>query len=61
VLEAYKWYTLAAKNGNERATELRQDISDQMTPDQIAEAERLVAEWKPNPAECEAIAAQADN
>jgi hypothetical protein len=24
-----------------------------MTPDQIAEAERLLAEWEPNPAECE--------
>ncbi len=24
-----------------------------MSPKQIAEAERLVAEWKPNPAECE--------
>ena len=26
-----------------------------MSPAQIAEAERLVAEWKPNPAGCEAI------
>ena len=25
-----------------------------MTPAQIAEAERLAAEWQPNPAECEA-------
>jgi hypothetical protein len=26
---------------------------EQLTPAQIAEAERLVAEWEPNPAECE--------
>ena len=24
-----------------------------MTPDQITEAERLLTEWEPNPAECE--------
>ncbi len=28
---------------------------------QISEAERLVAEWEPNPAECETIGAQAEN
>ncbi len=30
-------------------------------PAEIAEAERLAAEWKPNPAECETIGAQAEN
>ncbi len=29
-------------------------------PDQLAEAERQVAEWEPNPAECETIGGQAD-
>jgi hypothetical protein len=32
-----------------------------MTPAEITEAERLVAEWEPNPAECETIAAQPEN
>lgn len=32
-----------------------------LTADQITEAERLVAEWKPNPAECEEIAVQSAN
>jgi hypothetical protein len=52
-VEAYKWYGLAMGNGNERAAELRHSISGQMTPDQIAEAERLLANWRPNPDECE--------
>ena len=29
------------------------DLAGQMTPAQVAEAERLVAEWQPNPTECE--------
>jgi hypothetical protein len=33
----------------------------EMTPDQIIEAERLVAEWKPNPAACEVEGEQAEN
>jgi hypothetical protein len=32
-----------------------------MTRDQITEAEQLVAEWRPNPAECEVIRVQAEN
>jgi len=32
-----------------------------LTPAQIAEAERLVAEWKPNPAKCEIEAAKSTN
>jgi hypothetical protein len=52
-VEAYKWYSLAVANGNERAAELRHDVSGTMTPIQMTEAGRLVAEWEPNPAECE--------
>jgi TPR repeat protein len=58
LVEAYKWYGLAMGNGNERAAEWRYSLSEQMTPDQMAEAERLVTEWEPNPAECEV---QGDN
>ncbi len=32
-----------------------------MTPDEIAEADRLAAKWEPNPAECEIEGAQAEN
>jgi len=35
------------------ASGFRDDLAKKMTPDQIAEAERLVKEWKPDPASCE--------
>ena len=46
-VRAYVWYSLAATNGNPRAGFTRDYLADQMTPEQIAEAERLAAEWKP--------------
>ncbi len=54
--EAYMWYSLALSQGNEWAAENRHRLANKMTPEQMAEAERLVAEWTPNPAECEAEA-----
>ncbi len=32
---------------------LREIVANSMTPDQITDGERLLAEWEPNPAECE--------
>jgi hypothetical protein len=32
-----------------------------MSPEQRTEANRLLAEWKPNPEECEAFGAKAEN
>ncbi len=46
-VRAYMWYSLAVANGLTRAGSTRDYIADQMTPAQIAEAERLAAEWKP--------------
>jgi hypothetical protein len=47
-VEAYKWWNLAAASGNNYASKLRESIEKRMTPDQIAEAQRLSREWKPN-------------
>ncbi len=47
IVQAYKWYSLAATNGDKPANELRNTIANQMTPAQIAEAQKLVQEWKP--------------
>ena len=48
VVLAHMWFNLAAEQGNEHARENRDIIAeDRMTPDQIAEAERLAREWKP--------------
>ena len=46
-VRAYMWYSLAAANGEPPVGLTRDDFADHMTPEQIAEAERLAAEWKP--------------
>ena len=47
IVQAYKWYSLAATNGDKPAAELRDASAKQMTPAQIAEAQKLAREWKP--------------
>ena len=61
LIQAYKWFSLAAIAGDKSAKWSRDHLSPQMDPAQLAEAERLVAEWEPNPAECEVGGAQAEN
>jgi TPR repeat protein len=43
-VEAYKWANLAATNGNKSGVELRGFVSRNMTPSQIAEAQKLSTE-----------------
>ncbi len=45
-VEAMKWFQLAAAQGHENARKNRDIAAGRMTPDQIAEAERLAREWK---------------
>ena len=47
LVQAYKWYSLAATNGDKPAAELRDATAQQMTPAQIAEGQKLALEWKP--------------
>jgi TPR repeat protein len=44
-VQAYMWLTLAAKRGAKFAERVRDISASQMTPDQIAEAQRLAREW----------------
>jgi len=44
---AYMWYTLSDSNGNSDALRIRGYTVRNMTPDEIAEAEQLVRDWKP--------------
>ena len=44
---AYKWWNMAAADGLSQAGYWRDRIAKQMTPDQIAEAQRLCREFKP--------------
>ena len=60
------WYTLAldgngTRASNRRASVKRTSVKKTMAPEQIAEAERLVAEWEPSPAECVVEAAKSEN
>ncbi len=45
MIEAHKWFNLAALNGNEEAMACRADISDDMTAREIAEAQRQARAW----------------
>jgi len=44
---AHMWSHLAASQGGEDAVKKRDAIAALMTPQQIAEAQRLAREWKP--------------
>ena len=44
---AYMWFNLAAAQDDSEARARRDYIERQMTPGQIAEAQRLSREWKP--------------
>jgi TPR repeat protein len=57
LVQAYKWYQIAFY-GADYADKKRAELSAKMTPAEIAEAERLVAEWQPNLAECDARSIQ---
>jgi uncharacterized protein len=46
-IEAYKWFNLASIQGIVSATTHRDNLAASMTPDQIAEAQRLSREFKP--------------
>lgn len=45
LIEAHKWFNLAASKGHEEASWCRADISDEMTAREIAEAQRRAREW----------------
>jgi TPR repeat protein len=42
---AYAWYNISASQGNEQATKNRDLIEKEMTPNQIAEAQKLSREY----------------
>ncbi len=50
--QAHMWYNLAASHAEDAATremavKNRDEVAAKMTPDQIAEAQRMASEWKP--------------
>ncbi len=45
LVEAHKWFNLAAVSGHPEAQMCRADISDEMSAREIAEAQRRAREW----------------
>ena len=45
LIEANKWFNLAAASGHAEAAMCRTDISDEMTEREIAEAQRRARQW----------------
>ncbi|MFA7603584.1 MAG: hypothetical protein WCY29_11305 [Novosphingobium sp.] len=45
LVEAHKWFNLAAVAGHDEAQLCRAEISDEMTAREIAEAQRRAREW----------------
>jgi len=45
LVEAHKWFNLAALNGSERGQESRAEISEEMSAREIAEAQRQARAW----------------
>jgi hypothetical protein len=43
-----RWFSLAAMAGNQKALNNREIAAQHMTPAEIAEAQKLAREWKPN-------------
>ena len=45
LVEAHKWFNIAASRGHEEAGWCRADVSDEMTAREIAEAQRRARHW----------------
>jgi TPR repeat protein len=45
LIEAHKWFNLAAAHGHDEAAHCRADISEDMTAREIAEAQRRARQW----------------
>lgn len=45
LVEAHKWFNLAAVGGYEGAAACRSDVAEEMTAREIAEAQRRAREW----------------
>jgi uncharacterized protein len=45
LVSAHKWFNLAALRGNQEAVRLRREIAEQMSEDEIAQAQRAARTW----------------
>ena len=59
-IEATRWLSLASGQGHEFAAVNLERVQENMTVEQIAEAERLISEWEPKDCPAEEIASPSD-
>lgn len=52
LVRAYMWFELSAAQGYKDAIQARETVSERVTPEQIAEAQKLAREWKPTTQPC---------
>lgn len=45
LIQAHMWFNLAAARGSEAAKDCRRELSDMMSKDEIAQAQRAAREW----------------
>lgn len=45
LVQAHKWFNLAAMSGDERSQECRAEVADEMSAREIAEAQRQARAW----------------
>ena len=45
LVSAHKWFNLAAWRGNKEAARLRREIAEQMSEEEIAQAQRAARAW----------------
>ena len=50
--QSYKWFSLAARDGDEAISAYRDELAAAMTPGQVALGEQMIAEWRPNAEGC---------
>ncbi len=45
LVEAHKWFNIAAMRGNAQARQYRMELAEEMTAEEIAEAQRQARDW----------------
>ena len=45
LVEAHKWFNLAAVSGHDEAAQCRQEVAEELSSREIAEAQRRAREW----------------
>jgi localization factor PodJL len=56
--ESYKWFAIAARDGDRDAAEKRDEVANAMRPEQLTSAKAKVELWKPQPLDDKANAAE---